>query len=204
MKYLLTHTIYTKKFQNIFNATIYDLSVSLLYEEKLLGSLGTLIQNKDKFIEDSQILVCYSDNLTDIDLTKLVNYHTSHDGDATIGLFQSQNPSQCGIVELDYDDTVIGFEEKPDMPKGNLANAGIYVFNTSIFNDIEQYNININEEGVDIGNNLLPKLVGRMKGYMVPEYLIDIGSLQNYQQAIEYMTSRKSNFFNNIQFDKMR
>ena len=164
---------------------IYTQSVTLFYEKVLLGSLGTLIHHKDRFVNDSNILVCYSDNLTDTNLTRLIQYHNSHGEDATIGLFQSNNPTQCGIVELDESDTVVGFEEKPAKPKGNLANAGIYVFKTSLFNDSS---VDVIENDIkDIGNDLLPKLVGRMKGYRISEYLLDIGTIDNYKLAHEHL-----------------
>jgi len=165
----------------------YGLTISLFYEKALLGSLGTLINHKKEFNDDGQILVCYSDNLTDVNLTSLIRFHDSHNLDATIGLFRCQDPTQCGIVELDINDTVVGFEEKPARPKGDLANAGIYIFNTSILSDFADDNA---KSGVqDIGNDLLPKLIGRMKGYRISEFLLDIGSLENYKLANEKMRS---------------
>lgn len=169
------------------------LSISLFYEGMLLGSLGTLIKNTDQFTDDGKLLVCYSDNLTNTNLSNLIKYHDSHSLEATIGLFKCDNPKQCGIVELDRSDTVVGFEEKPKKPTGNLANAGIYIFNTSIFNSMGQ--LSIKSKVLDIGHDLLPKLVGKMKGYQIPEFLIDIGSIASYKIANKYIKSNTTAFF---------
>ena len=46
----------------------------------------------------------------------------------TMALFEAQEPSRCGIAELDGETRlIVGFEEKPAQPKSNLANAGLYV-----------------------------------------------------------------------------
>lgn len=156
------------------------LEVQLSYEKELLGSLGTIIYNKNFYKDDESVLVINADNLTNMNLSRFIECHLSHNLDASIGLMETENPSECGIVEMDFDNNIIGYEEKPIIPKTNISNAGVYLFNTIIFRNLEASCV-LN----DIGNDLLPNLVGRSYGYLLDEFLIDIGSLSALEKARE-------------------
>jgi len=156
------------------------LEVQLSYEKELLGSLGTIIYNKNFYKDDESVLVINADNLTNMNLSRFIECHLSHNLDASIGLIETENPSECGIVEMDFDNNIIGYEEKPIIPKTNISNAGVYLFNTIIFRNLEASCV-LN----DIGNDLLPNLVGRSYGYLLDEFLIDIGSLSALEKARE-------------------
>lgn len=146
-------------------------------EEKLLGSAGTLKQNK-KFVENEEdVLIAYSDNLTNYNLTDFHDFHKSKNKPFSMALFNSGNPSSCGIALLDNEDTIIEFEEKPALPKSNLANAGIYIAKPEIFDLIPDL------ECSDIGFHLLPQLVNKMAGWRTNDYLIDIGTIENLRKA---------------------
>ena len=69
------------------------------------------------------------------------------------------------------------FTEKPDSPKSNLANAGIYVTGQEIFKYLP------NQKFIDFGKDVLPKLINKMYGYEIKDYLLDIGNLDNYEKA---------------------
>jgi mannose-1-phosphate guanylyltransferase len=146
-------------------------------EEKLLGSGSTLRLNK-KFAENqSEVLIAYADNLTNYNLTRFREFHIMNNKIFSMALFNSDNPSACGIAKLDNDNTIIEFEEKPKIPKSNLANAGLYFAKPEVFDlipDIEQ---------ADIGFHLLPRLVNRMAGWKNDDYLMDIGTIENLRKA---------------------
>jgi len=164
-----------------------NFTVNTFYEKVLLGSLGTLIKNNRHFINDENIIVCYSDNLTNINLSDFIQYHNSHEFDVTMGLFRCVNPVECGIAVIDDNELIVEFEEKPLKPKTNLANAGIYIFKTSIFK-----NLSLNKNRLlDIGIDLLPKLVNQMKGYRIKEFLLDIGNTENYRLANKLIQNKK-------------
>ncbi|MDR1571066.1 MAG: nucleotidyltransferase family protein [Clostridiales Family XIII bacterium] len=148
------------------------------HESRLLGSGGTVKKNRGFIGDDSEFLVCYADSLTDIDIGRMREFHASHDGALTMALFRAERPRQCGIAELDGEGRIVAFEEKPAEPKGNLANAGIYIADRSVFGCFPE------SEFSDFGKDVLPKLVGRMYGYEMSEYLIDIGTNENYRKAL--------------------
>jgi mannose-1-phosphate guanylyltransferase len=95
-----------------------------------------------------------------------------------MALFETNNPSGCGIVSLNQDFTITSFEEKPANPTSNLANAGLYVASPNVIDLIDDSKI-----PTDIGFDLLPLLVNKMSGYTIGDYLIDIGTHQNLEKA---------------------
>jgi mannose-1-phosphate guanylyltransferase len=96
-----------------------------------------------------------------------------------MGLFRTDSPEKCGIAEIDQNNLIVGFEEKPKLPKSNLANAGIYLAKKEIWDYIPQ------QEFIDFGFDILPRLVGKMYGYEIKEFLMDIGMIENYIKAQE-------------------
>ena len=165
--------------------SIKDINVKITYEPKLLGSLGSLIKNKHFISGESSFLVFYSDNITNLNIDDFISFHNSHDLPISIGLFNTQYPKQCGIVNLNEDSIVIDFQEKPPKPKGNLANAGVYIFDTRIINN-RKFDDN---KLLDISHNLLSEYTFQMKGY-----ILDIGSINNYKIANEHVKVNSSLF----------
>ena len=72
-------------------------------------------------------------------------------------IFETKDPSKCGIVELDQNDVVKNFHEKTNKPPGNLANGAVYVFDYSLIDkhhNVLQYRYNSLANGADIGSCL--------------------------------------------------
>lgn len=160
------------------NALDTPIKVEFAYEPVLLGSAGTLIANKAFVANETSFFIFYGDNLTNTSLSNLYDFHVSQPQDFTMALFETNNPSGCGIVSLNEHFTVTHFEEKPANPVSNLANAGLYVASPKIISLIDPA-----KTPADIGFDLLPLLVGKMSGYIINDYLIDIGTHQNLAKA---------------------
>ena len=153
----------------------------MVYEEKLLGSLGTIIRNRSYVEQENDFFIFYADTLTTVSLTNMFDFHKSSTNPFTMGLFRTNDPSSCGIAEVNDDRTIVAFEEKPKNPKSNLANAGIYIMKPNLLNILE---LNHNKV-LDIGYDLLPKLVNNMSGYEIKEFIVDIGTHRNLKLANE-------------------
>jgi len=168
------------------NLSTYDLGqlrITLSYEPILLGNAGTLLAHR-KFVEgEKEFFIVNSDNLTNANLTELAKFHRSHDELFTMGLFKTDRPTACGIAQLDGNGKVVSFEEKPATPKTNLAAAGIYVASPEIFKFFPRKEEIGPYTPMDLGFHVLPRLVGRMYGYLIKDYLLDIGDFSNYQKA---------------------
>jgi mannose-1-phosphate guanylyltransferase len=153
------------------------LTVRVTAEQTLLGSAGTILKNRAWADSETAFWILYGDVLTNANLRRVLDFHYQRGQVATIGVYEVSNPRACGIVTIDETDIVQDFVEKPSNPSGNLAFAGIMIATPAIFDLIPH------RFPIDIGFQLLPKLVGRMAAYSIPDYLVDIGTPENYVQA---------------------
>jgi mannose-1-phosphate guanylyltransferase len=152
--------------------------VRLLHEDTLRGSAGTLRAARPLLDLDPWFLAINADNLTDYDLAALVSAHLRGGAMATLTAFRAPHPSACGIFEIDDDGFMVGFEEKPPQPRGDLANAGMYAFSREVLDLID------GREPLDIGTHMLPRLVGRARVIGIcPAYLRDIGTPEALAEA---------------------
>jgi mannose-1-phosphate guanylyltransferase len=112
-----------------------EFGVELAYspERQLLGTSGG-VRNAAGFLGDS-FLVISGDALTDVDLAAMREYHESHDGIATLATKRVADTSQFGVAITGADGRIQGFQEKPDPAEAlsDLANCGIYMFRSEIF-----------------------------------------------------------------------
>jgi mannose-1-phosphate guanylyltransferase len=160
------------------NALDTPIKVEFSYEPVLLGSAGTLVANKSFVANETSFFIFYGDNLTNTSLSNLYNFHVRQPHAFTMALFETNNPSGCGIVSLNSDATISSFEEKPANPISNVANAGLYVASPAVIDLIDAA-----KTPADIGFDLLPLLVDKMSGYKINDYLIDIGTHKNLEKA---------------------
>lgn len=157
-----------------------------VYEPTLLGSAGTLWQNRGFVTGDSDFVIAYADNLTNLNLGKMIDFHKkirSMGGILTMGLIKAPDPTACGIVTLDDHRRVVRFVEKPDQPESDLANGGVYIAAADVFDEFKQLPVGTGR-ALDLGYDLLPRLVGRMYGFRITDYLADIGTPQSYSTAL--------------------
>jgi mannose-1-phosphate guanylyltransferase len=115
------------------DGSAFGLELSYSREEQLLGTSGG-VRNAAGFLGDS-FLVISGDALTDIDLGAMRKFHESHDGVATLATRRVTDTSQFGVAIAGADGRIQGFQEKPDPAEAlsDLANCGIYMFRSEIF-----------------------------------------------------------------------
>jgi mannose-1-phosphate guanylyltransferase len=143
-------------------------------EEKLLGSAGTLRCNREWLASDE---LFYADVLCRLDLKDMLELHRQIKPAATLGVYEVSDPSRCGIVSTDSSGIVQQFVEKPTIPMGNLAFSGVMIGTREMLDVIPD------ETPADIGFHVLPKLTGRMVAYRIHDYIIDVGTMENYVLA---------------------
>ncbi len=153
------------------------LEVRVSEEPVLLGSAGTLLANREWVDSEPAFWVLYADVLTNTNLTHMINFHECGRPAATIGLYKVNDPSRCGIVSFDDQFVVQEFVEKPAIPKSNWAFSGLMIATPNLLDAIPQ------RPPVDLGFDVLPRLAGRMLAYPIEDYLLDIGTMENYQVA---------------------
>ncbi|MEW6365207.1 MAG: nucleotidyltransferase family protein [Acidobacteriota bacterium] len=151
------------------------------YEPELLGSAGALSRNVDLADGVSDVLVIYADNFSDICLSQFLQFHRSHHLGFTMLLFRAPDPRACGIVRCDRSGTIVHFEEKPEIPSSDLANAGVYAMTAATYREVASLSVR------DIARDVVPRLVGRMKGLVHRGYHRDIGTIESLKQACRDM-----------------
>jgi mannose-1-phosphate guanylyltransferase len=153
------------------------LKITLTYEETLLGSGGTIKKNR-YFIEGERLFyIIYADNLTNINLKRMLEFHNEKGRDFTLAVFKVPNPRECGVVELNENLSLISFVEKPEDPVADLAFAGIMLSSPALMDYFPH------EDVFDLGHDVLPRLVGFASGYVIEGYLLDIGTPEKLNQA---------------------
>jgi mannose-1-phosphate guanylyltransferase len=151
--------------------------VSVVEEPQLLGSAGTLAENRAFVGGEEAFFVLYGDVLTNVDLRRMLEFHRQKNLSATLGVYQVPDPTRCGVVTMDENDVIQKFVEKPTQPESKWAFSGVMIGGQEIFDFVPD------RRPADIGFDVLPKMAGRTAGYRISEYLIDIGTPENYQAA---------------------
>jgi mannose-1-phosphate guanylyltransferase len=174
-----------EKVQDYINTHMRNFSIKLTYEENLLGSGGTIKKNWDFVEGEESFFILYADNLTNINLSKMLQFHIEKKMDFTLALIKVKNPRECGIVEIDKDCKVLSFIEKPENPLSDLAFAGIMVSNQKLKDYFPDRDI------FDLGFDVLPRIAKKASGYLMEEYLLDIGTPEKLKQAEEDLKNNK-------------
>jgi mannose-1-phosphate guanylyltransferase len=151
--------------------------VRVVEEAELLGSAGTLRANRDWVGSDDLFWVFYADVLNRADLEGMLRVHRERRPAATLGVYQVQDPRRCGVVTTNADRVIEQFVEKPVDPTSNWAFSGLMIGTPEMLEVIPE------DTPADIGFHVLPRLTGRMVAFPIRDYLIDIGTMENYQRA---------------------
>ena len=151
--------------------------VDVVEEPQLLGSAGTLAENRDFVDGENSFFVLYADVLTNVDLRRMLQFHEQHQHPVTLGICYVTDPTRCGIVEVDQHDIIQSFTEKPTQPLSNWAFSGVMIAGPELFGFLPDH------RPADIGFDLLPGMAGRMAAYKISEYVLDIGTMPNYHTA---------------------
>jgi len=152
--------------------------IKVWQEASLLGTAGTLCLN-NKELYGSDVLVVHADNLSFFDVDAFFAAHFNRPSNCmlTMMLFETDNPTQCGIVELDEKHRVIDMHEKVSHPPGNLANAAVYVFSPQIIAWLG------NRSLFDISEDVIPCFKERIATWKNTVYHRDVGTPASYAQA---------------------
>lgn len=167
------------------------------------GTADAILQNASfiRAFNPERILILSGDHVYCMDYRKMIEYHKEIGADLTIAVIEvpKKEASRFGIIEVEKDGRVVGFEEKPEKPKGNLGSLGIYVFNTKILMRrlFEDANMSTSH---DFGKDIITRMVtiDRVYVYKFEGYWRDVGTLQSYWEANMDLLDEKSglNIFN--------
>lgn len=144
-----------------------------------LGTAGS-VKQAEKFL-DEPFVVISGDALTDVHLSKGIDFHNSHNGIVTMFVKEVANPLSYGLVVTNQCHEVIKYIEKPSWNEviSNTVNTGIYIMNPDIFSYITPHTF------FDFSHHVFPLLENKeaMYGYIADGYWLDIGTFAQYRQA---------------------
>ena len=170
------------------------------------GTADAVFQNVDNIrnFEPQHVLVLAGDHIYKMDYKYFLEDHLNYDADMTIACLEVPRLSArgFGIAQVDEEDRILSFVEKPQDPPGiparpdhALASMGIYLFKAEFLYD-ELMRDARSESGHDFGHDLIPNLISRARVYAhrfdrscVPNpqsadpYWRDVGTVDAYWEA---------------------
>lgn len=154
-------------------------------EDKPLGTSGSVAKIRNL---KNDFLVMNGDILTTIDYRKLFDFHKKKKSTLTVAMHRRQVKIDLGLIETDKNSRITSFTEKPTMKY--LVSMGIYVYSPKVLGYIKH------NERIDF-----PEIVWRLLdrkervyGWESDDYWLDLGSHEDYAQALKEFQSRKKEF----------
>ncbi|MCQ1059303.1 glucose-1-phosphate adenylyltransferase [Photobacterium sp. ZSDE20] len=170
------------------------------------GTADAIYQNM-RFMqleEPDQVCIFGSDHIYKMDVKQMLDFHLDKKADLTVAALRMplSEASSFGVIEVDENGCMVGFEEKPENPKsipGDPENAlvsmGNYIFETDVLcKELEEDAVN-EESSHDFGKDIIPKLFPQGKvfvydfmtniipGEKTAGYWRDVGTIESYWQA---------------------
>ncbi len=155
--------------------------------------LGTAdaVQQNFRFIKSSDpdfVLILSGDHIYVMNYDALIAFHIDHQADVTICSIRVPiaDASRFGILNVDKSFRVTDFEEKPQEPKSDQVNMGVYLFNIELLDKILWKDRTENDSSHDFGKDILPRLIAegsRVYAFPYSGYWVDVGTVNSYWKA---------------------
>jgi glucose-1-phosphate thymidylyltransferase len=127
-------------FANLLNAgEEFGLHVYYAVQKDPKGGIAQAIALAEKFADHGPILVILGDNIFNFDLKNSIKrFEASGKGAMVFGAHLDTKSRQYGVIEIDKDGTVLSIEEKPEHPKSDIAQIGVYIYDGEVFDHIRK------------------------------------------------------------------
>ncbi|NQT37321.1 MAG: glucose-1-phosphate adenylyltransferase [Planctomycetes bacterium] len=148
------------------------------------------------------IVVLAGDHIYKMNYGHLVDFHREKGADLTVAGLRAdvaRAAGQFGVMEVDTESRIVGFEEKPEHPKPIpddeqhcLASMGIYVFSARFLFEQLCRDATREDSQHDFGRNVIPALIDSCRVYAFPfldenrkkeAYWRDVGTLDAYYES---------------------
>lgn len=111
------------------------------------GGIADAISLAEEFAKNEKILVILGDNIFNFNLKSAASKFESIDKGAVVfGVRMPTHSQQYGVIELDSKGKVISIEEKPENPKSDIAQTGIYMYDERVFDFVKSLKPSAREE----------------------------------------------------------
>ena len=154
------------------------------------GTANAIYQNIGflDLYDPEYVVVLSGDHIYKMDYSEMVSFHKKSGAACTISVLEvtMEEAKRFGILNVEADDKVYEFEEKPPQPKSNLASMGIYVFTWS---KLRKYLIDDEADpnsSNDFGKNIIPNMLNageKLMAYRFAGYWKDVGTTNSVRDA---------------------
>ena len=154
------------------------------------GTANAIYQNIGflDLYDPEYVVVLSGDHIYKMDYSEMVSFHKKSGAACTISVLEvtMEEAKRFGILNVEADDKVYEFEEKPPQPKSNLASMGIYVFTWS---KLRKYLIDDEADpnsSNDFGKNIIPNMLNageKLMAYRFAGYWKDVGTINSLWDA---------------------
>lgn len=155
--------------------------ITYYQETAPLGSGGALTALRQQLTEP--FLLINGDIIFDIDLGRLLDFHSAHNALATLAAHPNSHPYDSGLLFTDGECRVTSWlhKEDPRTVYHNRVNAGVHVLSPEVLSPFDTV------RPLDLDRDILKPLVpsGRLYAYDTPEYIHDMGTPERYRQVCE-------------------
>ena len=149
------------------------------------GTADAIRQNIDFILANpsEQVVILSGDHIYRMDFDAMISYHQHKRADITIGMMvvPKSEIHQFGAGIIDNENRIVDWEEKPKVPRTNLASMGIYVFDTQyLLRTLER-----DRNEADFGMDIIPRAINEDRVYAYPfyGYWRDVGTIQSYWET---------------------
>ena len=152
------------------------------------GTANAIYQNIDymQSYNPEYVVILSGDHIYKMDYEVMLDYHKANNADITIAVMPVpiEEASRFGVVIADENHRITEFQEKPPVPKSNLASMGIYIFSWDVLK--EALLALKNQPNCDFGMHIIPYVHRegkRIFAYEYTGYWKDVGTLKSYWEA---------------------
>ena len=164
------------------------------------GTADAIYQNLDFLDEEDPeyVLILSGDHIYKTLYNEMLELHIKSGATCTISVLEVplNEASRFGILEVDNNDVITKFVEKPKVPKSNLASMGIYIFTYKELRKALVLDAKDENSEHDFGKNIIPYLLNNHKllvAYRFKGYWRDVGTVSSLHQAnMELLPSNRN------------
>lgn len=152
------------------------------------GTANAIYQNLEymEYYNPDYVLILGGDHIYKMDYEAMLDFHKRNNADITLATIPvpMEEASRFGVAITDSNKRIIEFEEKPKVPRSNLASMGIYIFTWKV---LKEALITLSEQkGCDFGKHIIPYCHDRgdrVFAYEYNGYWKDVGTLGAYWES---------------------
>jgi len=158
--------------------------IEFIIEKEPSGTFPPVAKKTKKSWFSEPIFVSNGDELKELNLKKMLEFHKKNQALATIGLVKVKNPRDYGVAKM-KGNKIMEFIEKPKKPPSSYINSGIYILNPQIKEYFPK-----KRKFAMLETDLFPRLAreGNLFGYKWKGKWMDIGTFSRWEKAIKNWT----------------